>query len=231
MPITKYKIYGERLSGTNYVDFLMCENFQLSAIPNQQGLGDANGGWKHGVPRLNKLNLEETLFVVIFRDIESWARSFYHEPWETNPRSSLKEFVTKPLMKGGTRYHDIPQDNYGKTLEELRNYKIQHLMQLRDRPVNVVYVHLTPLKQFGAKHFLESIATFFNLPRKTVHFIDSKTHVKRRRIEKREQTWEDVCPPLLTFKNSKEETFVQRLETSILLKARQDKSRKNVMWK
>ena len=65
MVIERIKIYGERVSGTRYMGFLMEKNFQLPVV---QPMHSSVGGWKHGPPNLTNMDTSNTLIIVMFRD-------------------------------------------------------------------------------------------------------------------------------------------------------------------
>ncbi len=71
MVITKFTIYGERCSGTNYIEDLMLLNFDIEVTWEY--------GWKHffGFQDEKLKNSDDTLFICIVRDIHKWINSMY----------------------------------------------------------------------------------------------------------------------------------------------------------
>jgi hypothetical protein len=67
----KITIYGERCSGTNYLEELLLLNFEVEIIWDY--------GWKHffGFNDLN--NSDDVLFIGIIRNIYDWINSFFRE--------------------------------------------------------------------------------------------------------------------------------------------------------
>ena len=67
--VNKFTIYGERCSGTNYLESLMVNNFDVSITWDYD--------WKHffGWHSLN--NSDDTLFIGIVRNPVDWLNSFY----------------------------------------------------------------------------------------------------------------------------------------------------------
>lgn len=67
----KVTIYGERCSGTNYLEELLVLNFDVEIVWNY--------GWKHffGFSDLN--NSDDILFIGIIRNLEDWINSLYRE--------------------------------------------------------------------------------------------------------------------------------------------------------
>lgn len=73
MEIKKFTIYGERCSGTNYLEELILKNFDVSLTWEY--------GWKHffGFKEDMLKNSDDTLFICIVRDIHEWMNSFFRE--------------------------------------------------------------------------------------------------------------------------------------------------------
>jgi hypothetical protein len=71
--IKKYTIYGERCSGTNYLENLIDKNFDIKIT--------WEFGWKHffGFNDNQLKNSDDTLFICIVRNPVDWINSFYRE--------------------------------------------------------------------------------------------------------------------------------------------------------
>jgi hypothetical protein len=71
--IKKYTIYGERCSGTNYLENIININFDVQITWEY--------GWKHffGFDDEKLLNSDDTLFICIVRNPIDWINSFYRE--------------------------------------------------------------------------------------------------------------------------------------------------------
>ena len=70
--ITHFTIYGERCSGTNYLENLILKNFNVELT------------WKYGHKHFfgfdDLRNSKNTLFICIVRNIHTWINSFFKEP-------------------------------------------------------------------------------------------------------------------------------------------------------
>jgi len=86
--IKKFTIYGERCSGTNYIQKLMGLNFKTKLT--------WKFGWKHFFGFQDELlqNSDEVLFICIIRDVKKWLNSLYRERWH----------IAKPLTKSVNNY-------------------------------------------------------------------------------------------------------------------------------
>ena len=73
MKLSKFTIYGERCSGTNYLEKLVLKNFDVDIT--------WEFGWKHffGFHDNELLNSDDTLFICIVRDPIDWINSFFRE--------------------------------------------------------------------------------------------------------------------------------------------------------
>lgn len=69
--IQKYTIYGERCSGTNYLEELMTLNFDIPITWDY--------GHKHFFGFQDLTNSDDTLFIGIVREPYEWINSFYRE--------------------------------------------------------------------------------------------------------------------------------------------------------
>jgi len=223
MTIKFVKIFGERLSGTNYIHELIAKNF------NVELLGDLHadpGGWKHGPPMFDTLNMTETLIIAVFRDVESWAKAFYTEPWHTSPQESFEAFVTKPLEYGGLMANaapKLPAENFGVTLMQLRLHKINQLMSLIPKPSNSVFVHLNALKSGNDQMFLTCVHDHFALKPLHTEWQDIKTHVKFQTTQReRDTTYVNLTPKVedefASILQTAEEQFVRHLEHTLVFK-------------
>lgn len=67
-------MFGERCSGTNYVEQLLRRNALWLAPTDRHG-------WKHGFADGIDGACDDTLFVLVFRDPFDWARSLWQKPW------------------------------------------------------------------------------------------------------------------------------------------------------
>jgi hypothetical protein len=73
MTISKYTIYGERCSGTNYLENLITINFEIEHTNIY--------GHKHffGFDQEKLTNSNDTLFICIVRKIQPWMNSFFND--------------------------------------------------------------------------------------------------------------------------------------------------------
>ena len=128
----KCTIYGERCSGTNYLEELLVKNFDVNITWEY--------GWKHffGFDNLKKMNTDNTLFLCIIRNPVDWINSFYREMhhlpryfknipneqakiqnflnntiWSTHPNGS--ENLKDRNIYTGKRYKNIFESRYIKT--------------------------------------------------------------------------------------------------------------------
>jgi len=72
--IKRFTIYGERCSGTNYIEKLILKNFDVKLT--------WEFGYKHFFGFSNFENSDDVLFIGIIRNPFEWLNSFYKNPWE-----------------------------------------------------------------------------------------------------------------------------------------------------
>ena len=69
--IKRVAIYGERCSGTNYLEELLKLNFDVEITWEY--------GWKHFFGFNNLEGSDDVLFIGIVRNLEDWVNSFFRE--------------------------------------------------------------------------------------------------------------------------------------------------------
>ena len=132
--ISAYKIYGERCTGTNYLEELMRTNFNIT---------EARLGSKHFFGFSNLNNTDHVLFICIVRNPIDWLNSLYkrkhHVP--THLTTSIPKFLngewysifdaeTHP-NKGSEIMQDrhIYTDERYKNIFEMRHVKHKYLIE------------------------------------------------------------------------------------------------------
>ena len=69
--IKYYTIFGERCSGTNYLEDIMSKNFDIELTWKY--------GWKHFFGWNDLSNSDDTLFICIVRNPIDWINSLYRD--------------------------------------------------------------------------------------------------------------------------------------------------------
>ena len=126
--IQKITIYGERCSGTNYLEILLAKNFHDYKLTWEYG-------WKHFFGHQNLQNSDDTLFICIVRNPVDWFNSLYRKKWHiaNHLRLSVRNFLNKEFysyndqfsaLKDGT---EIMEDRNIYTGERYKNiYELRH---------------------------------------------------------------------------------------------------------
>ena len=70
-------IYGERCSGTNYLEQILLLNFNVNVVWKY--------GWKHFFGFNDLSNSDDTLFIGIVRNIYDWVNSLYRDKYHLPP--------------------------------------------------------------------------------------------------------------------------------------------------
>ena len=135
--LTKVTLYGERCSGTNYLEKIITLNFDVTITWEY--------GWKHFFGFNNLSNSDDTLFIGIVRDPCEWINSLYKNPYHLSKKqcSSINNFLydevisymdeseSEIIIKDRNIYNN---QNY-KNIMELRSFKLKYLIE--DMPRNV----------------------------------------------------------------------------------------------
>lgn len=188
IPITKFSIFSERCSGSNYLEQLILLNLEIESgkfchkhfppwfdLPLEK---------YHGDPR--HYTFEETddfLFFVIFRNPYDWVRSFFRKPWHgsdelfhmsfskfirtpwtLNPQETVvqTEIVFNPLM-------DRPSNgSYFRNVFELRSAKIRNMLEIGNKASNV-YIINYEIARDHPEEVLAEISKIYSLKAKPVY--------------------------------------------------------------
>jgi hypothetical protein len=112
----KVTIYGERCSGTNYLEELLLLNFDVEIT--------WEFGWKHFFGHNDLSNSDDVLFIGIIRNICDWINSLYREKHHlpANLTRNIKTFLTKPFysLHSGSENENMADRNI-ETNERYKN--------------------------------------------------------------------------------------------------------------
>ncbi len=190
--INIFQVYGERRSGTNFIEKLIKKNNTLKPV--------SRFGWKHGIPTYPILP-SCCLFIVVVRNPKDWLQSFYRAPFEVDPgisKLSFSDFIRAewesiytPLDSGWSRHgydlnyrlgrgeilqldrHPIEGRRY-KNVLELRSVKLAGHLSILNRGVNALIVRYEDIVN-TTSDLLFLLATEFGIRCKT-----TPTPVKNR---------------------------------------------------
>jgi len=152
--ITQFTIFGERCSGTNYLEEIILKNFNINITWKY--------GWKHFFGFDNHLleNSDNTLFICIVRDPVKWINSFYqnmhHLPLKDikcNENVKKYLFLNAPIWslvdhKNVENFHDrnIFTGKRYKNIFELRYTKLKYqLTYLPTKVKNYIFIRYEDL--------------------------------------------------------------------------------------
>jgi hypothetical protein len=131
MVIKKVAIFGERCSGTNYLEELLRSNFDVEIIWSY--------GWKHffGFSDVST-NSDDVLFIGIIRNLEDWINSLYR----------AKHHFRRPLINNVDTFLNYETSSYSKGEE---------IMQDRNIETNERYKNIFELRHVKNKYLVETM--------------------------------------------------------------------------
>lgn len=176
------KIYGERNTGTNYVEQLIkqnlrCKIYKFDPIKNPSG-------WKHGTPKIDYFNHEKTLFIVMERNLEGWLNSMYHKPYHMKKLKTFEDFLSKPIVAKESDwyiYKYMKKNEEGKSIFDIRYWKYQEFQKLKN--YNTIYINLSYLQK-NPFLLIKTISKEYSIARKGP-FRDINHHSKSTSIKSR----------------------------------------------
>lgn len=207
--IKNVKIFGERNSGTNFLNIFLEKN--IKDINIYSSYYNGGSGWKHGFPRIELFkDLDSTLFIFIIRDLDSWIKSMYFNPYHYKI-NNINDFLTKKLKIYDKREdHDV---NIYKSEQEniinLRNAKIKSYLNFYKKVNNYVFINLEDL-QNNSKKFLVFLKNKFYL--NTVEYIPIIKHTKNIKLHQPNRFYNLNLPKNIINKDTKIENFIENLK-------------------
>ncbi len=163
---TRFTIFGERCSGTNYIEELMLANFHINVVWEY--------GWKHmwSLPDCRNNNSNKTLFIGVIRNELDWLNSFNRTPHHIPPicRKNLSSFLFDPILS--TTKDGVVLETANNNIFELRARKIKFLKEtmpsIVDNYILLQYEEIS--KNYEA--ILSNLQTKFNLKKKNKEFVN-----------------------------------------------------------
>jgi len=177
--IDKFTIFGERCSGTNFLENAMEQNFKLTKTWEY--------GWKHFFGHKEYTNCDDTLFIGLVRHPIDWLCSFKANPHHlaSHMRSNWNNFLLSEcwsyndiIRNGKTEAeNEIMEDHHIHTKEryknifEMRQVKTQYLLnEMPSKVKNFILIKYEDLRD-DYNGILDKIRAKFNLVRKSKQYI------------------------------------------------------------
>ena len=202
---TLLKVWGERNSGTNYLQYILELNFKEFVYEHHQELTESEAissgfnimhFWKHSIPQPHIYTFfrdKRVINIFIIRDLESWLISTYNMHHGLIKCNSFLEFITQP-QQWNADYGDatiwdaifdepINLNDDDKTIFEIRYYKLLHILEFINTNDDCVLVSLTYL-QNNFNSFLDHLEGAFDLTPKQGERMDYLEHTKSGQLLK-----------------------------------------------
>ena len=174
------KIYGERNSGTGFLEFLLRKNVydNTSHVYVSPQVDNKCYCWKHGIPKDFDINIvkkiiprveKEVLYICIFRNLEGWLKSMYKNPYHMKKTGGFDNFLNKkqkiiaqynPLDYHTKKYSSI--DDEDKDIFQIRYLKMKHHLDFYNKQKNIIHISLDFLQK-ETKFFLHVLRQVYNI--------------------------------------------------------------------
>lgn len=190
----KVTIFGERCSGTNYLEQLLVSNFDVEIIWSY--------GWKHFFGFDNLSNSDDVLFIGIIRNLTDWVNSLYRE--KHNLPSDLTENIDTFLSNTfySVEYNGTEEIMYDRNLYTKERYK--NIFELRYIK-NKFLIETMPK---SVKNFI--LITYDEL---VDNFVDSMNKIKGCGIKIKPNI--EFPLNISYYRNSKNVVFIKKTNTEI----------------
>lgn len=122
--VSKYTIYGERCSGTSYLEDLIEANFNVQVTWEL--------GWKHFyLEKKCAREFPDDIFVIcIVRDIVDWLNSFYEQPHHLphHLKGNKDRFLNEEIYSVNHKNGELLDSTYSNIFE-MRHEKLKYMME------------------------------------------------------------------------------------------------------
>ena len=125
MNLKKFTIYGERCSGTYYLERLIAYNFDIKVTWEY--------GWKHFFGFNDLSDSDETLFIGIVREPVDWIMSFCNQPWHVANKLKGKGFEHFVLGGDNKEFYSFYEDGREITADHnmIKGGRYKNIFELR----------------------------------------------------------------------------------------------------
>jgi len=179
--ISEFVILGERCSGTNFLEALMLNNFEIKINRSFS---------KHFFGFENYENYEKILFIGIIRHPYTWINSLAKYPYHVHPslRNNLEKFLTVEFTSGGDgkefeNSRNIYTGERYKNIFELRKIKLKFLMEdMPKRAINYILIKYEDLRD-NFEETLDKLKNQFTLVTKPKYPIKIEQYKGRGKIK------------------------------------------------
>jgi hypothetical protein len=120
--LKKVTIYGERCSGTNYLEELLLLNFDVEIVWSY--------GWKHFFGFCDLSNSDDVLFIGIVRNLTDWVNSLYREKHHLPPQltKNVRTYFNDTFYSINSDNTEIMTDRNIETNERYKNiFELRHI--------------------------------------------------------------------------------------------------------
>lgn len=171
----KFTVLGERCSGTNYLERLVLDNYEIELTWEY--------GWKHFFNLRDFSNSDDTIFIALVRDPMQWLCSFFNTPHHLIPvfRNNWEMFFTSEIaafnlgeneeMQIGEEYMTDRNPYTGcryRNIFELRNVKSRYLLEEMPKLVkNFFIVRYEDLRMDKQTFLFDVLESKYGLKRKS----------------------------------------------------------------
>lgn len=195
------KIYGERCSGTGFLEFLLRKNMKDGdkIVFVSPKINNKSYGWKHGIPKeidgglINKKYKDEkVLYICIFRELYSWLNSIFHNPYHMVPFGDFKKFLEQK-QKSKVKKRDIndyitgkhfSNDDNGRNIFEIRYLKFIKHLEFYNSQDNIIHLNMEFLQK-NPKFLLDVLEVVYGM--ETVREINTNIkytkNIKKRKLD------------------------------------------------
>ena len=194
--INKVTIYGERCSGTNYLEELIRTNFDVTITWEY--------GWKHFFGFNDLSNSDNTLFIGLIRNPYDWLNSFYRDQYHLPKHfiRNIENFLNNEFYSLDINNNEIMKDRNIYTKERYKN-----IFEMRYTKIKFLIEDMPLLVKNYILIKYENLLNNFNI---TINEIKNKGLIFKNNIIEAQN--------IFYYKNNKKKKFIKNKKVNNISK-------------
>ena len=215
------KVNGERNSGTTFLEQLLKLNFG-NCVYSQKTIGTTTYDWKHDIPNSN-IKKKDSLVIDFFivRNLNDWLISMYYNPYHMRRHPKVENFLKNRIIPNEKVYINartgkfVGTEDGGKTLFQLRYYKLRQIFDYFNKQDNVIIINLEYLQNNeNCIKFLKKINEIYGLGKGGDYKLVEK-HTKVRRIGVKNRKYNINIEQYQSIINARKNDGLEKMITNI----------------
>lgn len=215
------KVSGERNSGTTFLEQLLKLNFG-NCVYSQKTVDMTTYDWKHDIPTAS-IKKKDSLVIDFFivRNLNDWLISMYNNPYHMRRPVKMEDFLKNRIVPNERKYKNsrtgkfVGAEDCGKTLFQMRYFKIRQIIDYFNKQDNVIIINLEYLQNDeNCIKFLKKINELYHI-KGTSDYQLVKKHTKVRRPGVKNRSYNTDMTKYQSIINARKHNGLEKMITNI----------------